>query len=176
LTSGFAGSGSDTGIVTERPSGQAAVSDELVAVDGGANEQPAAPEETPAEQPTTGTISAGFDARPGRVPWWPFLVYELAWLVFAAVSIVRFSELPDGMAVYDSSSYSLMIYGGIALIILGALLSIAVWLLVRLQNGKGSEPIFARALMRGSSATLLGVALWWSALAYVDYVRLGEVF
>lgn len=119
------------------------------------------------------SIAAGFGSHSGPVPWWPFIAYDLIWLVFALATAWQLSSVPEGSAPYDAASYSLLLYGGIGLTALGFLLPFVVWLLWRPKGAEHSKPVFVPALFRGAVATLLGAAMWWTALGAVDYVRLG---
>jgi hypothetical protein len=136
--------------------------------------EPTAPETAPAPvEPAPESIAAGFGSHSGPAPWWPFVVYDLIWLAFAVATVWQLSGVPEGSAAYDAASYSLLLYGGVGLTALGFVLPFLVWWMWRPKGAEHSKPVFVPALLRGAVATLLGVAMWWTALGAVDYVRLG---
>lgn len=130
----------------------------------------APPDEQP--EPEVGE-SAAHIVRP---PLWPFVVYDLVWVGFAAVLTWQFLALPPDAAVYASALYEWTLYVGIALTLCGPLLILLVWALARGgEEGRGKE-LLVSTLAVGAIATLLGVFSWWTALLVVDYVRLGQLF
>ncbi len=124
-------------------------------------------------------VPSGSSAVPAprdSVPWTPFIVYVAVWVVFAGVVIWRFSDVPQGQAVYDSPFYPLSVLAGVALTVAGPLLSLATWAAAWGAPGASRWGQFVSALVKGSVATACGVLLWWIALVIVDQVRLGRVF
>lgn len=107
---------------------------------------------------------------------WPFIVYDLTWVAFVGLLVWQLLALPPETAVYDSAIYAPMLYAGVILTAIGPLLVVPVWLLARRREGGKRQGLFATTLVAGACATLIGVALWWTALLVVDYVRLGQMF
>ncbi|PKQ16802.1 MAG: hypothetical protein CVT67_03255 [Actinobacteria bacterium HGW-Actinobacteria-7] len=138
---------------------EAAVPDEPAPA---AEPQRAEPTEVPA--PTTNKVSSI-----------PFVIYDLLWVVFAALLVWRFIQIPQAQAVFESSLYPLAVLGGLVLTIAGPLLIVAVWIGSWKKDGSSKLSLFVSALVRGSIATLLGVALWWGALVLLDQLRLGRL-
>lgn len=130
-------------------------------------------EPSEAAEPVAEPQAAGFAASRSVVPWWPFVAYDALWLVMAVAMVWLLTGVPDGVAAYDAPIYAPMLYAGIALTVFGAVLPFAVWAVAKRESGASAEPIFVPALLRGAVATMLGVAIWWTALGAVDYVRLG---
>lgn len=133
-------------------------------------EEPGQP--APAEEVTVAFAEPGSD----QVSIWPFVVYDIVWLVFAGVMVWQLTELPPGTAVYESGVYPLTLLGGLVLTAAGPVLIVASWLFERRRMSVGSGQVFLSALFRGSVATLLGVAIWWAALIALDQLRLGRLF
>lgn len=111
-----------------------------------------------------------------QVSIWPFVVYDIIWLLFAGVMVWQLIELPAGTAVYESGIYPLTLLGGLVLTAAGPVLIVATWLFERRRLSAASGQVFLSALFRGSVATLLGVAIWWAALIALDQLRLGRLF
>jgi hypothetical protein len=109
------------------------------------------------------------------VPWWPFLAYLGLWVVLVAVAIWQFLQVPPGHPVYETTIYSYTVLGGLIMTAAGPLLIAAVWLASWLDRPKGARVgLLSSALIKGATATLGGVVLWWIALIIVDYMRLGR--
>lgn len=115
-------------------------------------------------------------AREALVSIWPFVVYDLVWLAFAGVVVWQLLQVPPGAAVYDSPIYPFTIIGGLVLTAMGPVLIVGAWLFERGRSEAASGQLLLSSLMRGSVATLLGVALWWTALITLDQLRLGRLF
>jgi hypothetical protein len=143
--------------------------------DGAAGEA-AAGVADPAAPSKAEAFAAGFEAeaRP-QVPVWPFVAYLGLWLAFAGVVAWQLLELPVGVAAYEASVYPLIVYGGLALTLVGPLVILGTWLFARTRSDE-RKGLFSAVLLRGSIVTLIGVIVWWGALIAVDYVRLGRLF
>jgi len=109
-------------------------------------------------------------------PLWPFIVYDLVWAAFAVLLIWQLLALPPDAVVYDSAIYDEMLYAGVILTAAGPLLIVVVWMLGRRREEGQSKGTFVATLVTGAIATLIGVALWWAAMLFVDYIRLGQLF
>lgn len=143
------------------------------------DESAATPEvDTPATEATTASaddpvpIAFPDDQRPAI---WPFVAYDAFWLAFAGVVVWQLYAIPAGQAVYDSAAYPFTVLGGLVLTAAGPVLILVSWLIER-QRSTASGGLFQLTLIRGSVATLLGVALWWAALIALDQLRLGRLF
>ena len=108
-------------------------------------------------------------------PWWPFVAYDVLWLIFAGALVWYFEQLPPGTAVFESPVYGLTIFVGVVLAALGPALILATWIGTWGRDGASKSALFFSALVRGSVATVLGVVLWWVALLVLDQLRLGRV-
>jgi hypothetical protein len=106
---------------------------------------------------------------------WPFIVYDVLWVGFVVVLTRTFLALPEGVAVFEAAYYQYALWAGLALLALGPLLILIVWLVLG-----GQEPESAgtgtTVLVAGSVATLIGAVMWWGSLMVVDYIRLGSVY
>lgn len=109
-----------------------------------------------------------------RAPWWPFLVYEGFWLVFAGLLVWRLLQLPAGLASYEAAEYPLFLLGGLVLAAAGPVLLFAVWLATK-GSAESRGLLFISALYRGAVVTFSGVVIWWAALIIVDQLRLGRL-
>lgn len=106
---------------------------------------------------------------------WPFVAYDAVWLAFAGVVVWQLYLIPAGQAIYESAVYPFTIVGGLVLTAAGPVLILVTWLIER-TRATASAGLFQSILVRGSVATLLGVALWWAALIALDQLRLGRLF
>ena len=70
-----------------------------------------------------------------RAPLWPFIVYDLVWLAFAAFVAWQLLALPTEVGVYDSALYETMLYAGVMLTAAGPLLILVTWLFARKAEG-----------------------------------------
>jgi hypothetical protein len=111
-----------------------------------------------------------------RMLVWPFVVYALLWVAFIALMVWQLVSLPDGTIVYNASVYAWTVWGGVALVALAPVTVISAWLLARRPGQDANEGVLSVALLRGSVVALVGVVIWWAALAAVDYVRLGRLY
>lgn len=109
------------------------------------------------------------------VPWWPFIAYNVLWLIFAGALVWYFEQLPAGTAVFEAELYGITVLVGVVLAALGPALILATWIGAIGRPGASKSALFFSALIRGSVATALGVATWWIALLVLDQLRLGRV-
>ncbi len=145
-----------------------------------AEEPPAAVADAPAEEapPAAGAPVVPEPARPPAVgvAAWPFLLYLAAWAALAATTGVALTA-PDAAAVpVEDPRYPALLLAGLVLTACGPALVAATWLAAWARAEKGCRGgLFTTALVRGASATLFGVLVWWGALLLVDAVRLGLI-
>jgi hypothetical protein len=134
----------------------------------------------PAAAATAATAALAADiaepqAGPPGIPWWPFLAYLGLWVVLIGVAVWQFLQVPPGHPVYETVVYSYTVLGGLIMTAVGPMLIAAVWLASWLDRPKGERSgLLSSALIKGATATLGGVLLWWVALMLVDYLRLGR--
>lgn len=105
----------------------------------------------------------------------PFVVYAVAWLLFAGAVVWQLASVPAGQAVYEADVYPLTAFIGVTLACAGPLVIIAAWLSARRSPQGPVRGAFSSALSKGAWAMLFGVSMWWAALMIVDYVRMGRV-
>ena len=113
------------------------------------------------------------EAVKAHAPLTPFVVYGLAWIVLAVVTIVLLGDVPSGATVVAQAEYPGVLAAALALAIAGPLLALIVWGITwyRASVARGGS-IFSSAMLRAAVALAVGVAAWWAALAYVDMIRL----
>jgi len=109
-------------------------------------------------------------------PWWPFLIYLVAWIAFAGLGAWQLTQLPAGQVAYETDIYSLFVLGGLIMAAVGPILVLAVWLASWISSARQSKGLFSSAFIKGAFITLLGVALWWGTFMAVDFMRLGRTF
>lgn len=111
-----------------------------------------------------------------RVPWWPFLAYGVLWIGLVVYAATQISTAETAMPAVEQAAYPYVVLAGLVLALLGPLASIVVWVVVWKRAGAGRRGgLFTSAFVRGSVATLLGVAVWWGALYVLDALRLGLI-
>ncbi len=108
-----------------------------------------------------------------KVSIWPFVVYDLLWVVFAGLMVWQFEALPAGAPVYEAELYPVAVMVGLILLIAGPLLIFVSWIAAWGRPGSTKGQLLISALIRGSVATLIGVGIWWTALLVLDQIRLG---
>jgi hypothetical protein len=109
-------------------------------------------------------------------PWWPFLIYLVAWIAFAGLGIWQLTQLPATQVAYETQTYSLFVLGGLIMAAVGPILVLAVWLSSWISSARQSKGLFSSAFIKGAFITLLGVALWWGTFMALDFMRLGRTF
>jgi hypothetical protein len=127
------------------------------------------------------TVHANGEAAPPEeiaakygAPWWPFLVYLCLWIVFAALAVWKFQQLPAGAPVYEAEQYALFVFGGLVLAGTGVFLIPMVWLVARTSPKRHRAGLFSSAFIKGAAMILLGVVIWWGTIMALDYLRLGR--
>ena len=111
------------------------------------------------------------------VSWWPFVAYVVVWIAAAAFAVWQLQMLPAGTAAYETDFYTMTMLGGLALLAVGPVLLLIVWLASWIgRQGARIGLMFISALVKGALATLLGAVIWMCALLLVDYLRLGRPF
>jgi hypothetical protein len=124
-----------------------------------------------------GAVLADVEAPLTKVSWWPFVGYVVVWLGAAAYAVWQLEQLPTGMAAYETNFYSMTMLGGLALLAVGPVLILVVWLASWIgRTGARIGLMFISALMKGALATMLGAMIWMGALLLIDYLRLGRPF
>jgi hypothetical protein len=107
-----------------------------------------------------------------RVPFW---VLGAAWVAFAGG--LTYLLWPTSTGVFVTSPiYGYFVFGGAALVIIGLVLGLIVWLAARSSVEKGARAGIAGVVwMRALGWTAIGVVLWWIALTVLDLHRTGVI-
>jgi len=112
-----------------------------------------------------------------KVSWWPFVGYIVVWLGAAGYAVWQLQQLPAGQAAYETNFYTMSMLGGLALLAVGPVLLLIVWLASWIgRENRRIGLMFISALLKGALATLIGAMIWIGALMLVDYLRLGRPF
>jgi len=126
--------------------------------------------------------AAGIDDTPGapvakgRVPWWPFIVYLVAWIALIGASFYLISYELEAIPAFQQDEYPYILLGGLVLTVLGPLLALTVWFVTWLRTPKGQRGgLLTSALLKGAFFTCFGVLAWWGAIAVLDALRLGMI-
>jgi hypothetical protein len=126
--------------------------------------------------------AAGIDDTPGapvakaRVPWWPFLIYLVAWIALIGAAFYVISYEPDALPAFQQEDYAYVLLGGLILTAVGPLLALLVWFITWLRTPKGSRGgLLTSALLKGALVTIFGVLAWWGAVSVLDALRLGII-
>lgn len=131
-------------------------------------------EPEPAEPAAVEEIVAAPEGVPASVSWVPFSVYLGLWVVLAVATVVLLRTPAAAGGALWAPEYALSVYGGVALVALGPVLALVVWLFARSK----AEPehrtgLLSSALLRAAGATFIGVILWLVALYVLDLYRAG---
>lgn len=107
---------------------------------------------------------------------WPFLLYLLMWVALAALTVISLNGPEKTAMPLEAPAYPVLLVAALALVALGPLLSLIVWLIARSKAPVDCRSgLLATALVRGAAATLAGILMWWGALMLVDVLRLGLI-
>ncbi len=105
---------------------------------------------------------------------WPFLAYVGVWIVFAGAFTYLMRAPAAAGDIMAWPYYRYFVWGGIGLAVLGLVLILGVWLFARSRREPGDRAgQFTSALLKGSIAIFVGVALWW--VAFYAAVALARV-
>jgi len=132
-----------------------------------------APGTTGPDQVESSPEAAADGRSANKVSIWPFVIYDVLWLIFAGLLVWQFEALPQGAAIYEAELYPVALLVGLILLIAGPLLIFVSWIASWGRPGSSKGRLLISALIRGSVATLIGVAIWWIALLVLDQIRLG---
>lgn len=126
--------------------------------------------------------AAGIDDTPGapvtkgRVPWWPFVIYLVAWIALIGAAFYLISYQPEAIPTFQQDNYPYILLGGLVLTVLGPLLALTVWFVTWLRTPKGTRGgLLTSALLKGALVTCFGVLAWWGSIAVLDALRLGMI-
>lgn len=110
----------------------------------------------------------------GSVSWVPFSAYLALWIVLAVATFVVLRTSVAAEGALWVPEYAFSVYGGVALVGLGPVLALGVWLSARSKVEPGHrQGLLSSALLRAAGATFVGVVLWLVALYALDLYRLG---
>ncbi len=137
------------------------------------------PEESPESSPASiqeeqaSTLVSGPERV--RTPWRPFVAYGVAWVIFAAATVVLLGDVPREATIVGQPEYPGVLLAGTVLALMGPLVALLVWGATWYRARRRSGSIFASSVLRAAIVLLFGVALWWAALTYVDVLRLERI-
>jgi hypothetical protein len=105
-----------------------------------------------------------------RLPFW---LYIGAWLLFAAGMAI--AMWPYATASFTAHPlYAWFVLGGAGLAVLGPVIAVVAWLVLRSGSDPDERVGLVRALfLRAAVAMLSGSLLWWAALIALDLRRAG---
>lgn len=142
-----------------------------------ASEAAAAAEPAPAPEPAPEPAAdAAFIEAAGRgLPWIPFALYLLLWLVLAGASAYLLWGATADLPARWLPAYAPLMWSGVALTALGPVMVIAVWLAARASRPAGARHgLLASAMARGALGTLFGVIIWLATLYALDLHATGR--
>ncbi len=162
---------------TPEPEGEADLEPEPEPDEAAEPDEPVEAEVAEAEpaEPEESTESTGApEEAPSSVSWVPFSLYLGLWVVLAVATVVLLRTPAAAGGALWAPEYALSVYGGVALVALGPILALVVWLVARAK----AEPehrtgLLTSALLRSAGATFVGVILWLVALYMLDLYRAG---
>ncbi len=109
------------------------------------------------------------------VPWWPFWSLTAAWAAVCAAAAYVLTRDPVVPSLRQDA-YTYVVAAGLALTLLGPVLSIVVWAVSRGAVAEDRRTgMFVSALLRGAVITFVGVLAWTGTLIVVDALRLGMI-
>jgi hypothetical protein len=170
-------SGTDTADPDTAGEAAADTADTVSAGDATASDTGSAPAEpplAPAEPPSAATSDFPHLARSRRLgARLPFWLYAGAWLLFAAGMAI--AMWPYATASFTAHPlYAWFVLGGAGLAVLGPVIAVVAWLVLRSGSDPEERAGLVRALfLRASVALLAGSLLWWAALIALDLRRAG---
>jgi hypothetical protein len=86
------------------------------------------------------------------------------WAVYAIGLAFIMKPAAIAGSLFDSPYYQMFLWAGLALVVVGPLLVLVVWLVARRSHEKGHRAgLFSSALIKGALAIFVGVLLWWAA-------------
>jgi len=130
----------------------------------------------PAPAPAPAEADAVFiEAAGGGLPWVPFALNLLLWVVLAGVSAYLLWGATADLPARWLPAYGPLMWSGVALTVLGPLMAIAVWLAARAGRPAGARHgLLASAMARGALVTLFGVVIWLATLYALDLHATGR--
>jgi hypothetical protein len=106
-----------------------------------------------------------------RVPFW---VLGALWVAF--VGVLTYLMWPSTGALVTRPLYPYLVFGGAALVVVGLVTGLTIWLLARAHAGEYGPAGIARTVwMRALGWTACGVAVWWIGLVVLDLHRTGVI-
>jgi len=105
----------------------------------------------------------------------PFFVLGAAWIGFVAALTVLLWD-SAAVSIVGSPLYPYFVFGGVALVLIGFVTGLTVWLLARGRVSDDERAGVAGAIwLRAVAWTAGGVALWWVGLILLDLHRAGVI-
>ncbi|NTU70516.1 MAG: hypothetical protein HGB10_01635 [Coriobacteriia bacterium] len=108
-------------------------------------------------------------------PWWPYLVYLGLWAILSGVAIWQFEQLPADAVMYETLQYTIFVFAGLALGVIGIFLIVGVWLASRASERRHRAGLLSSAMLKGAIVVFAGVFIWWGTLFVLDYLRFGRL-
>lgn len=109
-----------------------------------------------------------------RMPRVPFVLFVIAGAVLAGFASWAVFQVPVGTSMLESQYYSATLLAAAALVALGLLMVLPVWLVARTEVSE-RPGLFTRVFFRSSLCTALVVLLWVGALVLSDLIRLDRL-
>ncbi|MDP2299253.1 MAG: hypothetical protein U1E08_05915 [Coriobacteriia bacterium] len=115
------------------------------------------------DEPSDGTAADAVlvEAVDGGLTWVPYAVYLGAWIALSGLSAYLLDSATPEQPARWLPVYAPLVFAGLALAVLGPLLSLAVWLVARSRRSADRRRgLLASALTRGALAAFFGAMVW----------------
>jgi hypothetical protein len=132
------------------------------------------PAPLPSPEPDTSADAGLVEAVSGGLTWIPFAIYLGTWLALAGVSGYLLSAATPEVPPRWLPAYPALVLAGLALAVIGPVLSLSVWLHARRRREPGQRRgLLASALTRGALAAFFGATIWVVTLYILEVVSSG---
>lgn len=126
------------------------------------------------EAPTHADAALAEAAGPGGLSWIPYAIYLGLWVLLAAASVYFLRDASLERPARWFAEYQALVWAGVALAVLGPVLSLAVWLVVRARRSPENRVgLLASAMTRGAVTAFLGALLWLGTLYALELYAAG---
>lgn len=132
------------------------------------------------DPPTATSVASAPDAAlvegvAGGLTWIPFAAYLGLWVLLAGLSAYFLHGASPELPARWMPEYVPLLWSGVALTLLGPVLSVVVWLFARASRpASARRGLFASAMTRGALVAFFGVALWVGTLFVLDFLASGR--
>lgn len=128
----------------------------------------------PVSEPAGEESAVFVEASSGGISWIPFACYLGLWIVLAGLSAYFLQGADSETPARWAPEYVPLLWSGITLTVVGPILSVAVWLVARVNRPKTLRSgLFASAMTRGALVAFFGVAIWLATLFALEYFAAG---